>query len=159
MLFHYVLIFFFNHTSATEIDTYWHTLSLHDALPISPMGRPLLPDSPNWAWHEYGARVGFWRFLDALQSRGLKATLALNGTVCSLYPEMCAAARDAGWEFMGHGYVQLPMHTVQDQTRAIADTIKAILDFTGNAPHVWESPGRTAPEETRELLDEAGIKT
>src|SRR5690606_4809905 len=29
-----------------------------------PMGQPLLPDVPNWAWHEYGMRVGFWRFID-----------------------------------------------------------------------------------------------
>src|SRR3546814_16543928 len=28
--------FFFNDTAATEIYTYWHTLALHDALPISP---------------------------------------------------------------------------------------------------------------------------
>ena len=123
-----------------------------------PMGRPLLPDIPNWAWHEYGARVGFWRFLDALQSRSLKATLALNGTVCSLYPEMCAAARDAGWEFMGHGHVQQPMHTVQDQAQAISDTIKAIRDFTGKAPRGWESPGLTETDETLDLLAEAGIE-
>src|SRR3546814_20868627 len=38
-----------------------------------PMGHPLLPDVANWAWHEYGMRVGFWRFLDALTSRGLRA--------------------------------------------------------------------------------------
>ena len=31
-----------------------------------PMGQPLLPDVPNWAWHEYGMRVGFWRFLEML---------------------------------------------------------------------------------------------
>ena len=29
-----------------------------------PMGQPLLPDLPNWAWHEYGMRVGFWRLFD-----------------------------------------------------------------------------------------------
>ena len=22
-----------------------------------------MPDMPNWAWHEYGNRVGFWRFI------------------------------------------------------------------------------------------------
>ena len=47
-----------------------------------PMGQPLLPDVPNWAWHEYGMRIGFWRFLETLGSRGLKATFALNGTAC-----------------------------------------------------------------------------
>src|SRR3546814_16127111 len=30
----YVVIFFFNETATTEIYTYGHTLSLHDALPI-----------------------------------------------------------------------------------------------------------------------------
>lgn len=40
-----------------------------------PMGQPLVPDIPNWAWHEYGMRVGFWRFLESLQDRGLKASL------------------------------------------------------------------------------------
>ncbi len=34
-----------------------------------PMGEPLLPDIPNWAWYEYGMRVGFWRFVETLQSR------------------------------------------------------------------------------------------
>src|SRR3990170_4286596 len=60
-----------------------------------PMGQPLLPDLPNWAWHEYGMRVGFWRFLDALGERGLKATLAVNGTACRMYEKACAAALDA----------------------------------------------------------------
>src|SRR5262249_35923305 len=26
-----------------------------------PTGASLLPDVPNWSWHEYGMRVGFWR--------------------------------------------------------------------------------------------------
>ena len=75
-----------------------------------PMGQPLLPDVPNWAWHEYGMRAGFWRQHAALTRRGLPVTLAINGQVCLSYPRVAAAARDAGWEFMGHGYVQGPMH-------------------------------------------------
>src|SRR5258705_10303472 len=80
-----------------------------------PMGQPLLPDLPNWAWHEYGMRVGFWRFLTVLGSRDLKATFAVNGSACTVYEEACVAARDAGWEFMGHGFVQTPMHKLDDQ--------------------------------------------
>src|SRR3546814_5642569 len=33
-------LFFFNYTATTEIYTYCHTLSLHDALPISPAAEP-----------------------------------------------------------------------------------------------------------------------
>ncbi|MBX9711521.1 MAG: polysaccharide deacetylase family protein, partial [Xanthobacteraceae bacterium] len=123
-----------------------------------PMGQPLLPDIPNWAWHEYGMRVGVWRFFEALHARKLKATFALNGTVCSLYPEVCEAARDAGWDFMGHGFIQKPMHKVKDQKAAIADTIRAIRDFTGKPPRGWESPGLTETDETLDLLAEAGIE-
>ena len=123
-----------------------------------PMGQPLLPDLPNWAWHEYGMRVGFWRFIEVLGERGLKATFAVNGTACRVYEEACAAAREAGWEFMGHGFVQRPMHKVDDQRRAIAETIAAIKDFTGKPPRGWESPGLTETDETIDLLAEAGIE-
>ena len=123
-----------------------------------PMGQPLLPDLPNWAWHEYGMRVGFWRFLEALGQRKLKASFALNGSVCAEYPAVCQAALDAGWDFMGHGFVQRPMHKVDDQRAAIAATIKAIKDFTGTPPRGWESPGLTETMETADLLAELGIE-
>jgi allantoinase len=123
-----------------------------------PMGQPMLPDVPNWSWHEYGMRVGFWRFLETLQSRSLKATFAVNGSACSIYKEACAAARDAGWEFMGHGFVQRPMHKVEDQALAIRQTMDAIADFTGKPPRGWESPGLTETDDTIDLLAEAGIE-
>ena len=123
-----------------------------------PMGVPLLPDVPNWAWHEYGMRVGFWRFLETLGKRKLKASFAVNGTACELYPEACKAAHEAGWDFMGHGWVQKPMHKVEDQKSAIADTIGAIRDLTGKPPRGWESPGLTETDETLDLLAEAGIE-
>jgi peptidoglycan/xylan/chitin deacetylase (PgdA/CDA1 family) len=103
-------------------------------------------------------RIGFWRFLEALSTRGLKATFAINGTTCTIYEEACRAAHEAGWEFMGHGFVQKPMHKVEDQRKAIADTIKAIADFTGKPPRGWESPGLTETDETIDLLAEAGIE-
>ena len=49
-----------------------------------PLGATVLPDLPNWAWHEYGMRVGFWRFFEALTKRNITPTLALNGSVCQL---------------------------------------------------------------------------
>ena len=75
-----------------------------------PMGQPLLPDVPNWSWHEYGMRVGFWRQFKALTERNMPVTLALNASVCSSYPRVASAALEAGFEFMGHGFVQGPMH-------------------------------------------------
>jgi len=123
-----------------------------------PFGQPLLPDLPNWAWHEYGMRVGFWRLAEVLERFGIKATFAVNGSVCRSYPRVAGAAKDAGWEFMGHGYVQRPMHHVEDQPAAIRDTLEAIREFTGRAPRGWESPGLTETPETIDHLAAAGIE-
>ena len=123
-----------------------------------PMGQPLLPDLPNWSWHEYGMRAGFWRLYDALVSRHIVPTLAINGIVCQSYPRVAQAALDAGWEFMGHSYVQGPMHRVEDQALAIRQTIESIRAFTGKAPRGWESPGLTETDETLDHLSAAGIE-
>ena len=123
-----------------------------------PMGQPLQPDLPNWAWHEYGMRVGFWRIHDALKNLGIVPTLAINGIVSQSYPRVAQAALDLNWEFMGHGFVQGPMHAVADQRDAIKKTVDAIKAFTGTAPRGWESPGLTETADTIDHLAEAGIE-
>ena len=65
----------------------------------APQGASVIPDVPNWAWHEYGMRVGFWRLKEALDLHGIAPTLAINGVVPSAYPQVTKACRDAGWEF------------------------------------------------------------
>ncbi len=123
-----------------------------------PMGKPLLPDIPNWAWHEYGMRVGFWRFVEVLQRHGVTPTFAVNGKVCEAYPRIAEEALSRGWEFMGHGFVQGPMHNLDDQRESIESTIAAIKRVAGKPPRGWESPGLTETSETLDLLRESGIE-
>lgn len=123
-----------------------------------PMGQPLLPDVPNWSWHEYGNRVGFWRQWKAMTDRDLPVTMAINGNICNTYPRIVRAGVDAGWEIMGHGFVQGPQHRLGDQRGAIFAAMDTIESFTGQRPTSWESPGLTETEETLDLLREAGVK-
>ena len=123
-----------------------------------PMGQPLMPDLPNWAWHEYGMRVGFWRLLDCLKRFDIPVTLAINGSVCATYPRVASAALEAGWEFMGHGFHQRPMHQIEDELEVINQTIEAIRSFTGRVPRGWESPGLTETFDTIDHLAAAGIE-
>lgn len=125
---------------------------------VAPTGAALQPDVPNWAWHEYGMRVGFWRFHALFARLGIRPTLSVNGSVIEAYPRVAAAARDAGWEFMGHGWFQVPTHRVEDQRGMIARTAQAILDFTGRPCTGWLGPGLTETPETPDLLAEAGIR-
>jgi peptidoglycan/xylan/chitin deacetylase (PgdA/CDA1 family) len=123
-----------------------------------PTGAALLPDVPNWAWHEYGMRVGFWRIVELLGRLGIRPTLSVNGSVCAAYPRVAAAARDAGWEFMGHAFVQMPIHKVADQRATIHQTVEALRSFTREDVLGWLGPGLTETLETPDLLAEAGIR-
>jgi len=52
-----------------------------NALP-PPMGNQLMPNIPNWSWHEYGNRVGFWRHLKTLKTRrsSVRSWLGVHGS-------------------------------------------------------------------------------
>ena len=123
-----------------------------------PMGQPLLPDVPNWAWHEYGMRVGFWRIYDALNQRSIVPTMATNGIVCESYPRIVESALKKDWEIMGHGFVQGPMHKLENQQEAIQQTVDTIQRFSGKAPVGWESPGLTENDQTLDCLSKSGIE-
>jgi allantoinase len=124
----------------------------------APQGVATIPDIPNWAWHEYGMRVGFWRFHEALGKRKIRATTSINANVCRTYPRVAQAMLDAGWEFMGHGVKQGALHTVPDQRALIRDSIEIIREFTGKKPKGWLGPGLTETWETLDLLALEGIE-
>jgi peptidoglycan/xylan/chitin deacetylase (PgdA/CDA1 family) len=124
----------------------------------APTGQALLPDVPNWSWHEYGMRVGFWRFHKLFSQLGIRPTLSINARVCEDYERVAAAARDAGWEFMGHAYDQMPIHKIDDQRGMIHRSMDLLERFTGRRPVGWLGPGLTQTLETPELLKEAGVQ-
>ena len=123
-----------------------------------PTGEALIPDVPNWSWHEYGMRVGAWRFFDLYARRGIRPTLALNARVCEDYPRVAEEAKRQRWEFMGHSYQQGPIHKEADQAAMIERSLSILEHFTGTRPVGWLGPGLTQTYETPELLAEAGIR-
>lgn len=125
---------------------------------VAPTGVALQPDLPNWAWHEYGMRVGFWRFREMFARLGLRPTLSINASVVGTYPAIAGAARDDGWEFMGHGWLQMPTHRVDDQAAMIGRTVAEIEAFTGRRCTGWLGPGLTETLDTPDLLAAAGIE-
>jgi allantoinase len=124
----------------------------------APTGVTLQPDIPNWGWHEYGMRVGFWRFKKLYDALGIKPTLSINARVTVDYPRVAGACLEAGWEFMGHAYEQMPIHKVDDQKAMIERSLDTLEKFTGKRPVGWLGPGLTQTNETPDLLTAAGIK-
>jgi peptidoglycan/xylan/chitin deacetylase (PgdA/CDA1 family) len=117
-----------------------------------------MPDIPNWAWHEYGNRVGFWRMLKVLDEMQISAVLAINGTAIRAYEPISKAALSRGWEFMGHGYTQRNMQKVENEEQDIIKTTAAIESFTGKRPVGWLGPGLTETWDTPDLLAEHGYQ-
>ena len=89
----------------------------------APTGVSLLPDVPHWSWHEYGMRVGAWRFFELYERLGITPTLAINARTCEDYGRVAAEAKRLNWEFMGHGYDQIPIHKIDDQAGMITRSL------------------------------------
>ncbi len=145
----------------------WPIVNLEEWVPTEPLPRRILtppgdtvhvPDIPNWCWSEYGMRIGVWRLFDALREFGVTPTVSMNATVVDAYPRVAEAALEAGWEFMGHSYVQKPMYLLDDEREAIRKTVEKLSAFCGYKPRGWMGPGLTQTEDTPELLVEAGVE-
>jgi peptidoglycan/xylan/chitin deacetylase (PgdA/CDA1 family) len=121
-----------------------------------PAGGSPMPDVPNWAWHEYGNRVGFWRFIEVFDALAIPAVLAINGSALAAYPPIVRAAVQRKWEFMGHGFTQRNMQKVKNERVDIRKTREVILKATGKPPRGWLGPGLTETWKTPDLLVEEG---
>jgi allantoinase len=123
-----------------------------------PAGGSPVPDIPNWAWHEYGNRVGFWRMLKMFDQLKMPAVLAINGSAIETYEPVARAALDRGWEFIGHGFTQKNMQKVPDERADIRKTTDVIRAFTGRVPRGWLGPGLTETWDTPDILAEEGYQ-
>ena len=122
-----------------------------------PAGGSPMPDIPNWAWHEYGNRVGFWRMLEVFDALKIPGVLAINGSAIRAYEPIARAALERGWEFVGHGFGQKNMQKVENEREDIIKTREAVRAFTGRPPRGWLGPGLTETWETPDILVEEGF--
>ena len=123
-----------------------------------PAGGSPSPDIPNWAWHEYGNRVGFWRLLKVFDEFKIPGVLAINGSALAAYPAIADAAKARQWEFMGHGFTQRNMQKVENEREDIRKTADVIAAATGKRPRGWLGPGLTETWETPDLLKLEGYE-
>jgi len=119
------------------------------------------PEIANYGWRDYGNRVGIWRLLDLFAELEIPVTAAVNGEICTLYPEIMEAMLNHNWEIMAHGINNSTGHSGMDKQTEI-DTINQTLSLlkqaTGKIPKGWLTPGFSITESTFELLHAAGIE-
>jgi allantoinase len=126
---------------------------------LAPGGPP--PDVLNYAWRDYGNRVGVWRMLELFDQLSLPVTVLLNSSLYDYCPEVVAAFRARGDEIAGHGRSNAERQSVLDEAAEaalIAETSAAITGHEGVAPAGWLSPWIAESRATPDLLAEAGYR-
>ena len=127
---------------------------------VSPNLGKIVPDVVNYAWREYGMRIGLWRIADVLDAAGIKATIALNSLVCAHYPKIMEEMKKRGWEFMGHGSTNsesLAGLSPEKEKETIRAILKTIEQSTGRKPRGWLGSGLAETYNTLDILAEEGV--
>ena len=117
------------------------------------------PDVLNYAWRDWGNRVGGWRMLDLFEETGFPASVLVNSALYDEASELVAAFSARGDEIVGHGRTNSERQAAFDEAgeRALIDeTTQRIASAEGRAPRGWLGPWISESAVTPDLLSEAG---
>ena len=117
------------------------------------------PDVLNYAWRDYGNRVGAWRLIELLDALDLPATVLPNSEMYGYATEVMAAHRARGDEIAAHGRTnsESQSNMAEPQEAAmIAEATQTIAAGAGTTPRGWLSPWIAETPVTPDLLVEAG---
>jgi peptidoglycan/xylan/chitin deacetylase (PgdA/CDA1 family) len=131
------------------------------AMSLTPMTMSLKPDVLNYAWRDYGVRVGIWRVMEILERQGFPATAAVNSEACERYPQIIEEGNRLGWEWMAHGATNSGLFTgmpLDPERSLITQVLDTIAQATGKRCRGWLGPALTETDNTLDLLVEAGIQ-
>ena len=127
---------------------------------VSPLGR-FFPDWLTWSQREYGARVGIFRVLDALDRFGLTPSVALGSAAAQRYPELLDELMQRNACFMAHGSHatrRITSRMSEAEERAfIAAARDAVAAAAGEPPLGWCGQDFNQSALTPALLAEAGF--
>ena len=122
-----------------------------------PAGGSPMPDVPNWAWHEYGDRVGFWRFVEVFDEFAIPARARHQRLGDCRLPGDCAR----------RGRAQVGIHRPRFYPAQHAESAGRARRHPphprasspkrpAQPPRGWLGPGLTETWETPDLLAEEG---
>lgn len=118
------------------------------------------PDFANTSWRDYGNRVGAFRLLDRLHSRGITPTVLLNTDIYDSAPEVVAAARAVGAEMVAHGASNsdsLAGMSPPAERAYLSAVFDRLTEHEGVPPKGWSSPWLEHTPRTFELLRSVGF--
>jgi allantoinase len=115
------------------------------------------PDVINYAWRDYGNRVGVFRLADLFSELKLPVSLLVNAQMLEQAPQAIRAF--PGADIVGHGRTNSERQGTlpeAEERALIAESTAALEKFSGNRPSGWLGPWISQSPLTPDLLQEAG---
>ena len=119
------------------------------------------PDVLNYAWRDYGNRVGAWYLHETFDALKLPMAALVNTSLYDYAPELVAAHRKRGDEIVGHGRTNAERQGTLDEAAEkllIGEATERLTKGEGRAPEGWLGPWISHSHATPDLLAEAGYK-
>lgn len=119
------------------------------------------PDVLNYAWRDYGNRVGAPRMLELFDRLDLPCTALINSETYSHTPGLAEAFASRGDEVAGHGRTNAECQGVMsevEEAALIAEATQVLTQRQGTAPKGWLGPWISQSHLTPDLLQEAGYE-
>ena len=135
--------------------------SFGEGLGHTPTNPGTPPDVRNYAWRDYGLRVGIWRIFDLFDELELPACHLMNVAVYDYAPQIPARIRTRGDEFIGHGRTNSEEQarcSEYEERLLIGETTETLRQHEGQAPGGWMGPWISESVRTPDLLKEAGYR-
>lgn len=117
------------------------------------------PDILNYAWRDYGNRVGAWRMLDMFDALDMPVSVLANSAMYDYAPDLMTAYRARGDEVVGHGRTNSERQSVlpeAEEAALIAEATETLARAEGTPPKGWLSPWIAESHATPDLLKAAG---
>jgi len=119
------------------------------------------PNHRNYAWRDYGNRVGLWRLFDMMDEFAAPMSHNTNSTALEYHPEILERIKKRGDELIAHGRTNSERQSgmwEEDEKRLIEDCTGTLKRVAGKAPRGWMGPWMAETYVTADLLKEAGYE-
>ena len=118
-----------------------------------------LPDTAMVTNFAYGARVGYWRIVDLLDSYGVTCTINGCARALEMTPWIAEDCVRRGYEIACHGY-RWETHewmTEEFERKRIADAVETIRRVCGVRPIGWHTRSPNSVNTRRLVIEEGGF--
>ena len=119
------------------------------------------PDVLNYAWRDWGNRVGVFRLADLFDELSLPASVLVNSRIYADCPGLMDVFRARGDEVVGHGRTNAERQGIlaeEDERALIAEATAVLAREEGKPPGGWLGPWISQSRTTPDLLAEAGYR-